>query len=111
MRVLLVVVAMVVAAPAWGAPERLAVGAISLDGQITLTPGFSPDGQTVWFAQSACAEIGECPQRLTRAVKRNGVWQKGEPVALAGDGMAANGTPARVDFPSVTPDGRSLLFS
>lgn len=99
------------AAPAAAAPERMAVGAISRDGQITLTPGFTPDGLTAYFAQSDCADIGDCPQRLTVARKVDGAWRAGGRVALAGDGATANGTPARVDYPSVSPDGRTLLFS
>ncbi len=111
MQRLMLSVALVLAGPAVAAPERLAVGVISRDGQITLTPGFSPDGRTAYFAQSDCAEIGDCPQRLTVARKADGVWRAGSRVTLAGDGNSANGTPARVDFPSVSPDGRSLLFS
>ncbi len=99
------------ATPLHAVPERLAVGVISRDGMITLTPGFSPDGQTAYFAQSDCAEIGACPQRMTVARKVDGEWASAERLALPGDGNTANGTPARVDFPSVTPDGRSLLFS
>lgn len=99
------------ATPVAAAPERLAPKVISREGQITLTPGFSPDGQTAYFARSDCADIGACPQRMMRARKSAGVWQRSEPFKLVGDGNTANGTPSRVDFPSVTPDGRSLLFS
>lgn len=35
-------------------------------GRITLTPGFSPDGGTMYFAQTECTPIWECPQRLTQ---------------------------------------------
>ncbi len=97
--------------PASAAPERLAVGVISRDGQITLTPGFSPDGRTAYFAQSDCADIGACPQRMTVARKVGGVWRRAGRLAIPGDGVSANGTPARVDFPRVAPDGRFLLFS
>lgn len=102
---------LVLAGPVSAAPERLAVGVISRDGQITLTPGFSPDGRTAYFAQSDCADIGTCPQRMTVARKFDGMWRRVGRLALPGDGNTANGTPARVDFPSVTPDGRGLLFS
>jgi Tol biopolymer transport system component len=102
---------LLLATPVAAAPERLAPGVISRDGQITLTPGFSPDGQTAYFARSDCADIGACPQRMMVARRTSGAWKRSEPLKLIGDGQAANGTPARVDFPSVTPDGRSLLFS
>lgn len=102
---------LLLATPVQAAPERLAVGVISRDGRITLTPGFSPDGLTAYFAQSDCADIGACPQRMTVARKVGGVWRRAGRLAIPGDGPAANGTPARVDFPSVTPDGRTLLFS
>lgn len=111
MRCILVGLGMLLATPANSAPERLAVGVISRAGQITLTPGFSPDGRTAYFAQSDCAEIGRCPQRMTVARKSDGVWRRTERFKLQGDGDAANGTPARVDFPSLSPDGKSLLFS
>lgn len=103
--------ALLAAGCAAAAPVRLAVGAINRDGQITLTPGFSPDGQTAYFAQSACAEIGNCPQRMMVARKLKGQWTPAVQMMLPGDGPTANGTPARVDYPSVSPDGRQLLFS
>ena len=72
-------------------------------GRITLTPGFSPDGMTAWFAQTDCTPIGDCPQQLSVSRLQNGVWSAPERVALPGGG--------RVDYPSVAPDGRSVLFS
>ena len=79
-------------------PEVLAAG-----GRITLTPGFSPDGSTMYFAQTECTPIWECPQRLKRMARASNGWSKPERVPLPQD--------ARVDYPSVTPDGRYLLFS
>ncbi len=72
-------------------------------GRITLTPGFSPDGSAMYFAQTECTPIWECPQRLKRIVRRAEGWSAPEAVPLPQD--------ARVDYPSVTPDGRYLLFS
>lgn len=72
-------------------------------GRITLTPGFSPDGNAMYFAQTECTPIWECPQRLKRITRKGGGWSIPERVPLPQD--------ARVDYPSVTPDGRTLLFS
>jgi Tol biopolymer transport system component len=72
-------------------------------GRITLTPGFTPDGNTMYFAQTECTPIWECPQRLKRITRRGEGWSAPERVPLPQD--------ARVDYPSVTPDGRTLLFS
>ncbi len=79
-------------------PEHLAPS-----GKFTLTPGFSPDGKTMVFAQTQCVPIWECPQRLMRMTRGAGGWSKPEAVRLPID--------ARVDYPSITPDGRYLLFS
>jgi len=76
---------------------------LQADGRITLTPGFSPDGQTMYFAQSECAPIWECPQRLKSSVRTESGWSAPELVPLPVD--------SRVDYPSVTPDGKRLLFS
>lgn len=72
-------------------------------GRITLTPGFSPDGSTMYFAQTECTPIWKCPQRLKRIVRSGDHWSSPFIVPLPQD--------ARVDYPSVTPDGRYLLFS
>lgn len=85
------------------APVKLAPGAINQDGQITLTPAFTPDGQTAYFPQSACAQIGPCPQTLRVSKKLDGVWQPSVAFSLPQEG--------RVDWPSVTPDGKYLLIS
>lgn len=84
-------------------PGRFAPEALGQDGRITLTPAFSPDGKTIYFAQSECTSIWECPQRLKRSHLEASGWSQAERVRLPGDG--------RVDWPSVTPDGRRLLFS
>lgn len=72
-------------------------------GRITLTPGFSPDSRTMYFAQTDCTPIWECPQRLKRIKRKGNGWSSSERVPLPQD--------ARVDYPSVTPDGQNLLFS
>lgn len=79
-------------------PEQLDVA-----GRFTLTPGFSPDGRVMFFAQTECQPIWECPQRLMRMERTNAGWSDPMPVPLP--------QAARVDYPSVTPDGRFLLFS
>ena len=84
-------------------PRRLAPKALGQDGRITLTPAFSPDGRTMYFAQSECGSIGDCPQRLKRSTLGAAGWSKPRLVPLPQD--------ARVDYPSVTPDGKRLLFS
>jgi hypothetical protein len=71
--------------------------------KITLTPGFSPDGQSIYFAQSECRPIWECPQTLKVSRLGEDGWSAPELVALPVAG--------RVDYPSVTPDGTRLLFS
>lgn len=73
------------------------------DGRFTLTPGFTPDGRTMFFAQTECLPIWECPQRLKRIDRTLAGWTKPRLVPLPMEG--------RVDYPSVTPDGRYLLFS
>jgi len=73
------------------------------EGRFTLTPGFTPDGETMFFAQTECLPIWECPQRLKRIDRTPTGWTKPSLVPLPQDG--------RVDYPSVTPDGRYLLFS
>lgn len=83
--------------------RRLAPQALRQDGRVTLSPGFSPDGQTMYFAQASCARIWECPQKMMRSVRVDGAWQDAEEVTLLSQG--------RVDWPSVSPDGQTLLFS
>lgn len=73
------------------------------EGRFTLTPGFTPDGRTMFFAQTECLPIWECPQRLKRIDRTPTGWTKPHLVPLPQEG--------RVDYPSVTPDGRYLLFS
>ncbi|MGB7406118.1 MAG: hypothetical protein WA906_10535 [Pacificimonas sp.] len=91
------------AVPAEAGPELFAPEALKASGRITLTPGFTPDGRTMYFAQSDCIPIWECPQRLKASTRTANGWSKPIIVDLPQD--------ARVDYPSVTPDGRFLLFS
>ncbi len=76
---------------------------LQMENKITLTPGFTPDGQTMFFAQSECFPIWECPQRLKRSNRTPEGWTTPELVDLPIE--------SRVDYPSVTPDGSTLLFS
>jgi Tol biopolymer transport system component len=111
--VLMTAAALVAAIPLWAAADPVAEAptaprlflpeVLAPVGRITLTPGFSPDGTTVYFAQTECTPIWECPQRLKRIMRVGDGWTAPERVALPQD--------ARVDYPSVTPDGRTLLFS
>jgi Tol biopolymer transport system component len=96
------------ALPAFADPVRFAPDALQQDGRITLTPGFSPDGRTLYMAQSDCTPIWECPQRLKRSVLTDGVWSAPETVPLPRG--VGPGEP-RADYPSVTPNGTRLLFS
>ena len=84
-------------------PTRFHPEALGQDGRITLTPAFSPDGRTIYFAQSECSPIWDCPQRLMRSRRTHRGWSAPETVRLPAEG--------RVDWPSVTTDGRTLLFS
>lgn len=86
-----------------GEAERFAATALQQDGRITLTPSFTPDGGTIYFAQSECSPIWECPQRLKKSTKTADGWSTPALVSLPGA--------ARVDWPFVTGDGDTLLFS
>ena len=85
------------------APSRFAPQALEQDGKVTLTPSFTPDGQTIYFAQSECSPIWQCPQRLKKSTLTSEGWSTPELVALP--------TNDRVDWPAVTPDGNTLVFS
>ena len=85
------------------AAERFAPDTVQQNGKITLTPGFAPDGKTIYFAQSECSPIWECPQRLKRSRLTERGWSTPELLSVTANG--------RVDYPSVSPDGRYLLFS
>ncbi len=84
-------------------PQRFAPKALGQDGRITLTPAFTPDGRTIYFAQSECSPIWECPQTLKTSTFGPAGWSTPEPVKLPRLG--------RADWPSVSPDGSLLLFS
>ncbi|MEL7232730.1 MAG: hypothetical protein AAGJ85_09500, partial [Pseudomonadota bacterium] len=84
-------------------PTRFAPEVISIDGQVTLSPAFTPDGQTAYFTRANCARIWQCPQLLYRSDFVNGAWQKATRVPGLGE--------FRVDWPSVSPDGTTLIFS
>ncbi|MFN0098530.1 MAG: hypothetical protein ACKVS7_07640 [Gemmatimonadaceae bacterium] len=71
--------------------------------RFTLPPGFSADGRTMFFSQTECLPIWQCPQRLKRIDKTSSGWTAPRLVPLPQD--------ARGEAPSVTPDGRYLLFS
>ncbi len=84
-------------------PQRFHPEALQQDGKVTLSPSFSPNGKTIYFAQSECSPIWECPQRLkTSSLSLDG-WSIPTLVSLPVD--------ARVDWPNVTPDGKMLVFS
>ncbi|MEO9826135.1 MAG: hypothetical protein ABJF50_17175 [Paracoccaceae bacterium] len=72
-------------------------------GRITLSPAFSPDGNTIYFAQADCERIWNCPQLLMRSSRTDTGWSRPEAVELP--------QKSRVDWPSVSPDGRTLYFS
>lgn len=84
-------------------PERFFPDDLRQDGVITLSPGFSPDGQSIVFAQSACAVIGDCPQYLKRSEKTADGWSEPRLVDLPQTG--------RADWPVFLPDGETILFS
>ncbi|MDP4573931.1 hypothetical protein Q9K02_02105 [Qipengyuania sp. G39] len=84
-------------------PRLFAPEALGQEGRATLSPGFSPDGRTIYFAQADCRLIPDCPQLLMRARRTPTGWSAAERVDLP--------KPGRVDYPSVTPDGERLLFS
>jgi Tol biopolymer transport system component len=84
-------------------PMRFAPEALQQNSKITLTPSFTPDGKTIYFAQSECTPIWECPQRLKKSVFGDNGWSSPQFVQLP--------TNDRVDWPMVTPDGITLVFS
>ncbi|GMN04204.1 hypothetical protein [Erythrobacter sp. MTPC3] len=72
-------------------------------GRITLSPAFSHDGNTIYFAQADCERIWNCPQLLMRSSRTKTGWSQPQAVKLP--------QKARVDWPSVSPDGSTLYFS
>ncbi|MEM7612630.1 MAG: hypothetical protein AAF270_13175, partial [Pseudomonadota bacterium] len=89
--------------PAHAEATRLAPEQLGQDGRITLTPGFTPDGNTMYFAQSSCTPIWACPQTLKKSTRTKTGWSAAEDVRLPADG--------RVDWPNVSPDGETLVFA
>ncbi len=86
----------------WGATLFFPID-LEQSGRITLSPTFAPDGETIYFAQADCQRIWNCPQLLMRSSRTSTGWSKPELVDLP--------QVARVDWPSVSPDGRTLYFS
>lgn len=84
-------------------PIRFQADALQQDGRITLTPSFTPDGKTIYFSQSECSPIWECPQRLKTSSLGPEGWSSPSFVQLPTEG--------RVDWPNVSPDGKTLVFS
>ncbi len=97
------VLVLIATLPCYAEPTRFAPGAISIDGRATLSPGFSPDGLTAYFTQSACASIPRCPQQLYVSRFADGAWSPGNQIVKLGD--------YRVDWPSVAPDGKTLVLT
>ncbi|MEM1106286.1 MAG: hypothetical protein AAGH87_07825 [Pseudomonadota bacterium] len=96
-------VALLVAGQGLAEPERVAPGAISVDGKVTLTPAIAPDGKTAYFSRADCDLIWKCPQLLHVSYFDGEAWSEGERVA----GLGA----FRVDWPTLAPDGETLVFS
>ena len=86
-----------------GEPERFFPDDLGQNGRITLFPAITPDGQTLFITQSEGSPIWEYPQRLKRSTRTPTGWTAPVVVDLGED--------ARSDGGSVSPDGRSLLFS
>lgn len=84
--------------PTLFAPEDLGQA-----GRITFSPAFSPDGDTIFFTQGDCDRVWNCPQLLMRSRRTADGWSRPERVDLPQQ--------ARADWPSVSPDGRTLYFS
>lgn len=84
-------------------PQRFYPESLGQDGRVTLPPAFSPDGRTIYFAQSECSPIWECPQQLKRSQRTSNGWSSPENFQRFGEG--------RVDWPSVSPGGKTLFFS
>ena len=85
------------------AAERYFPEDLQQDGRLALTPGFSPDGNTMYLTQGPCAEIGACPQQLKVAQRTATGWSTPVPLSRVPG--------RRSEAASVSPDGKTLLFS
>jgi hypothetical protein len=84
-------------------PQRFAPDAISLDDTVTLTPAITPDGKTAYFSRADCERVWLCPQRLHVSHYENGAWTAARRLERLGD--------YRVDWPTLSVDGSTLVFS
>jgi len=84
-------------------PIRFYPDELQQDNKVTLSPGFSSDGTVIYFAQSECSPIWKCPQRLKKSVWTEQGWSAPIPIPLS--------TNDRVDWPALSPDDSTLIFS
>lgn len=83
--------------------ERYFPDDLEQDGRLALTPGFSPDGQTMYLTQGPCDRIGDCPQQLKVSQRTADGWTR--PVLMA------QVPGKRSEAASVSADGTTLYFS
>lgn len=83
--------------------ERFFPEELEQDGRISFTPVFSKDGRTMYFSQSECGQIANCPQRIKVSRMTEAGWSAPERVAQIPG--------ARSGHPSLSPDGSMLLFN
>jgi len=90
-------------------PQRFFPDDLQQAGRVSLAPGFSPDGNTLYFAQSEGSPIWKYPQRLKVSTRTYHGWST--PVLVPLPVSPLDYSPPRTDNPSVSPDGKTLLFS